>query len=147
MDLDYPLPAFHFAVSVGGDVTETSFREVSGLKWEVESEDVREGGVNTFVHRLPNGGRHPPLVLRRGILPLRSVLFLWCRSVLQEFSVPVRPRVVLVTLLEEHGLPIMAWSCENAWPASWEIDAFDSQKNEVAAERIELHYTQLVREF
>jgi len=48
---------------------------------------------------------------------------------------------LLVQLLNEKGMPKRAWSFMNAYPVSWEVDEFNSTKNEVAIEKIELSYT------
>lgn len=141
---EYPPPAFHFKVefSATAGMSDTSFQEVSGIGAEVETEDVPEGGENRYVHRLPVRVKHPKLLLKRGIADSNSPLVIWCKSVMEEdFTKPIVPRPVHVFLLDEHGLPMRSWSFANAYPVKWEVDSFNSTKNEVAIEKLELSYT------
>ncbi len=137
----YPPPAFHFAVTFGASPKDTdgAFREVSGIGPEIETETVNEGGLNGFAHVLPKAIKHPRLVLKRGIALSDSRLVLWCQAVLDGgFVKPIYPKLVHVFLLDHAGDPLRCWSVENAWPVKWEIDGFQSTRNEVAMETIEL---------
>lgn len=140
---EYPPPAFYFKVVLSATLgmTDTSFQEVTGIGSEVETEDVVEGGENRYVHTLPKSVKHPNLVLKRGIAKMTSPLVIWCRSVFEaDFITPIVPMIVMVYLMNEHKIPVRAWSFANAYPVKWEVDAFDSTKNEVAIETIELSY-------
>lgn len=139
----YPPSAFHFKVvfSAFAGQSDTSFQEVSGIGSEIDLEEVVEGGENRYVHRLPKAVKHPKLVLKRGIAGLASPLVLWCKSVLESgLAVPIMPMPIMVYLLDEEHNPIRGWSFANAYPVNWEIDGFNSTKNEVAIEKIELSY-------
>ena len=145
---EYPPVAFHFAVAIGGNLlTDNSFQEVSGLTSELETEEVSEGGENRFVHSLPKNIKHPNLVLKRGIVDVSSMLTLWCKSVLEgDFSESFITQDILVFLLDGDSFPLRCWSVGNALPVNWEAEAFNSTKNEVAVEKIELKYNTLSRE-
>ena len=68
---DIPV-VFHFKVEF--DALETSgsssddedirFQEVGGLTAEVSTEELREGGLNEYAHRIPTGAKYGNLVLR-----------------------------------------------------------------------------------
>lgn len=138
----YPLPAFHFMVVIGPHRTgpDTSFQEVSGIGSKIDTESVVEGGENRYVHQLPKGVTHEPLVLKRGIAKINSPLVTWCKSVLDDFILPIVTNQVSVFLLNENKTPVRSWSFANAYPVSWEVESFNSTKNEVAIEKIELRY-------
>ena len=143
----YPLPAFHFKLmftkAPGAD---TSFQDVSGISSEIDVQEVVEGGENRFVHRLPKGVKHPLLTLKRGIAGLTSPLVIWCKSVLEgDFIVPILTQEIAVFLLDENQSPIRGWGFSQAYPVKWEIDSFNSTKNDVAIETIELSYNYSVR--
>ncbi len=140
----YPPSAFHFKVAFAATLglTDTSFQEVSGISAEVDTETVVEGGENRYVHTLPKGVKHPNLELKRGIASMTSPLVIWCRSVFEmDFITPVVAQPIVVQLLDESKLPIRAWSFANAFPVKWEVENFNSTKNEVAIEKIVLSYT------
>jgi phage tail-like protein len=141
--------AFQFSVTFTGSphIAEAAFREVSGIGAELELETVVEGGENRFVHQLPKGVRHTRLVLKRGIAPRRSTLVGWCRDTLEAgLAVRLVPRHVRVSLIDKDGNPLRAWKFEHAYPAKWSVDGFDSTKNQVALEIIELAYARSTRE-
>ena len=145
---EYPLPAFYFKVvfAATGGHSDTSFQEVSGISLEMETEDLIEGGENRFVHRLPKSIKYPKLVLKRGIAEMDSPLVKWCREVLEgAFIEKLKPMTVKVSLMNEAGKPVRAWSFVNAFPVSWEVEGFNSTKNEVAIEKIELSYNYMDR--
>lgn len=141
---DYPVTSFYFKVSFSATLglTDTSFKSVNGLSVKLETEDVVEGGENRYVHKLPTKVTHSNLVLKRGIGKLTSPLVIWCKSVFEaDFASPIVPMPILIHLLNASGVPVRVWSVMNAFPVSWEVSEFDSTKNEVAIETIELSYT------
>ena len=139
----YPPPAFRFAVTFGsaGRNSDNAFREVTGLGPELDTETVVEGGQNTFVHQLPKPAKHPKLVLSRGVATMESGLLQWCQDVLEGgFAQPIVPQLLHVFLLDQDGGPLRVWSVRNAYPVKWSVEAFQSTRNEVAIERVELAY-------
>ena len=142
MPSEYPPSAFYFLVEFKpkGDSPDTSFQDVTGIGSELDTEEVVEGGENRYVHRLPKGIKHPNLVLKRGIAKLDSPLIKWCQSILEDFTTPIVPKEMQVFLLNEDGV-LRAWSFANAYPIKWEIEDFNSTKNEVAIETIDLSYS------
>ncbi len=144
----YQPSAFYFKVLFSATMgqTDTSFKEVSGIGSEMAIEEVEEGGLNSYLHKLPKTIKHPNLILKRGIAKINSPLVLWCKSVLElDYSVPITPLPVMVQLMNETKLPIRSWTFTNAFPVKWEVDSFESQKNEVAIESIELAYNRVIR--
>lgn len=140
----WPLPAFYFEVYVGliGIASEDyAFQDVSGIGSQIETEDIMEGGDNTTVYHLPKAMKHTNLVLKRGVAGLNSGLVLWCKSFFDGNFSSMLPQPVLINLLGETGLPLRSWAFSNAYPVSWKVDAFNSTKNEVAIEEIELCYS------
>lgn len=146
--IDYPPAAFHFAVNIGMLATpfDTSFQEVSGLDQKMDTEDLVEGGENRFVHKLPNGVRQGTLSLKRGIATVDSPLMLWCKVVMENgLTLGITPMPVLVHLLDELGLPLRCWALANAYPVRWDIEPFNSIRNETAIEQIDLAYQYCTR--
>ena len=108
---------------------------------------MAEGGENRFVHQLPKAMKNPRLTLKRGVAALDSQLVAWCRNVLEGGLVrPIVPKLLHVFLLDANGAPLRAWSFANAYPVRWEVESFNSTKNELALEKIELSYAYSKRE-
>ncbi len=146
---DLPV-AFAFRVSLlrmqgqANPVT-ASFQEVSGLEHSFDTEDLVEGGENRFVHQLPKQPKQRRLVLKRGLVERESSFVSWCRQSLQNgLAEPLKPIDIQVQLISADLRPLMVWKCTNAYPVRWGINSFESQRNEVAIEEVELAYQTLV---
>lgn len=140
MDTSYEIPlAFHFKVEFGSSPLDADiyFQEVNGLSAEVATEELREGGVNDHVHRLPTGIKHGNLVLKRGYAA-NSEVGRWCRSALEDFD--FNPVDVSVVLLDETHQPLVKWTFTKAYPLKWSISDFSAQQNTLAIESLELAY-------
>ena len=138
----YPPPAFHFKVVFEGTDEDASFQEVSGVGSQLETEPYQEGGENRFKHQLPKGVTHNNLVLKRGIADTRSPLVAWCRDVLEGgLASSISTKTLHVNLLDENHSPVRSWAFARAFPVKWEVGGFNSTKNEVAIETIELSYS------
>ena len=146
---DYPPPAFYFRVVFNSstDIPDTSFQDVSGIKATIETETYSELGENGSVYQLPKTPTYSNLVLKRGITDMNSPLVKWCRAIFEgDFAKAIEPLLVQVHLMGEDNDPIRSWSFANAYPVSWDVESFNSTKNEVAIEAIELRYSSFVRE-
>ncbi len=143
-----PPVAFYFNVEFHGEpaVPDTAFREVTGLSVEVDTEQVREGGENNFVHQLPTGLKHGRLVLKRTLETLDNALEKWIRDNLESgFAKGFQPRHISVSLLDQEGKLKAQWLCSHAYPVKWEVSALNAQQSELLIESLELNYNTLVR--
>lgn len=144
-DTFYPPVSFSFSVSVDGikGANEGSFQEVSGLNVKLGTEEVKEGGENRFVHRLPTPPKYENLVLKRGLLNISSPLISWARKGVESFA--FEPKTVLISLLNEKGSPLASWNVANAYPVSLLMSEFKSQDNAIAIETLELAFDNFTR--
>jgi phage tail-like protein len=148
-DIDYPSPAFYFKVVFSGNdnKTDSSFQDISGIGAKIETEAYSELGENNFVFQLPKPPTYTNLVLKRGITDLSSPLATWCRSIFEsDLGAPIEPKEMMVYLMNENGEPMRSWTFVNAFPVSWEVENFNSIKNEIAIEKIEFRYSKFNRE-
>lgn len=135
------LASFYFSLQILGDSSDAAFQEVSGLSKEMGVEDVVSGGGNFFKYRLPTGTTYQNLVLKRGVTSDRSPLLDWCRSTLENgLSVPIRPRNLVLQLLNEAGQASITWSFVNAYPVKLAIGDLKSQESSIAIETMEFAY-------
>jgi phage tail-like protein len=150
----YPLPAFYFTVFMAGSLIENlgipspdaSFSEVSGLEVVLETEDVHEGGVNHFVHRLPVGTVQKNIVMKRGVLGQESPLALWAATTIgSTLAVPILTQTLVVMLLGPDHLPKLVWNIRRAWPVRWDWGTLNSTRNEVLVETLEFAHSGVSR--
>ncbi len=144
----YPPTGFHFTVAFTGvpgmDADqEQRFQEVSGLSFEVETEELREGGENRFVYKLPKRAKYPNLVLKRGMLS-GSAFLAWFKSAMSTyFTVALyefQPADLTVTLLDEADNPVAIWNIVQAYPLKWSCSDFKASESAIVVETMELAY-------
>jgi len=147
-DNSYPPSAFYFKVIFDSQSNQydTSFEDISGMGSKIETEPYAELGENGFVYQLPKSISYTNLVLKRGIADFNSPLVEWCSKIFGgDFAVPILPVQMWVHLMNEDKEPLRAWSFENAFPVSWDVENFNSTKGKIAIEKIELKYNKMER--
>lgn len=137
-----PPVAFSFRVAIDGAEGDTSFQEVSGFKVELETEDVGEGGMHRFKHKLPVRTKYSNLVLKRGVVTRGSTFGDWLALAMSGGLVRKRgaAKTIVVQLLDEAGNPLIAWTVFGAYPLRWEHSVLNAMGGEVLTETIELSY-------
>ena len=125
--------AFRFNVELDGMLV-AGFSEVQGLESQTEYEEIREGGVNGYVHRLPKGIRNPPIVLKRG---LSSSQELWSWYDLSSRGTVTRKSGSII-LFKQDGVELCRWNFFEAYPTKWSGPSLSAASSEVAIETVEL---------
>ncbi|WPQ60894.1 phage tail protein [Chitinophaga sancti] len=135
----YPPTGFFFKVAFVGifGMQEGSFMEVNGLSVSISPEEVKEGGENRFTHRLPSPPKYGNLVLKRGMV-IESPLILWAQQCINEFS--IKPKTIIVQLLEENAMPIAIWSFFNAYAVKLDYSGLTAKEGQIVIETLELAY-------
>jgi phage tail-like protein len=134
-----PYLSFRFLVEIQGLIV-GGFSEVSGLQAETETEEIREGGVNDYVHKLPKITKYPNITLKRGITD-SDALWNWHQDVVN--GIIIRKSGFII-LLDGEGNEKWRWSFERAYPVQWTGPELRADSNTVAVESIELAYSSFI---
>jgi phage tail-like protein len=127
---------FRFRISVSDPDAAAEFSECGGLEMQVKYDEVREGGQNDFVHRLPTRVEYGNLTLKRGYARSND-FFRWCASIASRGA--VERKNVTVTLINLYdSQEVCHWTFLNAYPVKWSGPAFKASDNAVAIESLEL---------
>lgn len=130
----WPLPKFHFQVSIDG--ASAGFTEVSGLDMEAQVIEYRAGDSKAFSPlKMPGLKKFSDVTLKRGVAASSSPFFAWFRSA--SLTSVVR-KDVTISLLDEAGGVTMAWTLSNAWPMKITGTDLKASGNEVAIETVVL---------
>lgn len=143
-----PPVSFYFRVVIQGSpkIPDTDFLEVSGLKMELQVEEMKEGGQNDFIYSVPKTVKHGNLILKRALEPLSNSLETWIKDTMEGgFAKKIKPRNIVVYLMDAQGKALRCWWCSNAYPVKWEVNTFNAKANELAIETLELCYGLLER--
>jgi len=137
----YPLPKFHFEVNWGG--TRMGFTEVTGLEFETQVIEYREGNSPVYSsHAQPGLKKLSHVTLKRGtVLEDFEFFKLWRETSKFQESNKIKKvfrRDVTIKLLNEEHQPIISWTLLNAWPTKIQSTDLKADGNEVAIETMEL---------
>ena len=139
MAQEYPSVGFYFQVKIDNETY--SFKEVSGISSEVNTEEIAEGGENRFRYKVPTHVKYNNLELKRGLIPKESGLFTWITNTIENgFTSSIKTKATEVTLLNEEGNAIMLWNFVNAWPVGWNVGSLDAMSNDILIESMSLSY-------
>jgi len=121
-----------------------NFQEVSGLNVSLGIEEIKEGGENKFIHRIPTPPKYENLILKRGMFQMKdSELIRWAQNGIATFSFD--PRDINIFLLDETGVSLAAWNIKNAYAVGIKVSNFKSMENAIVVESLELAFTHFER--
>jgi len=133
-----PYISFGFLVEIHGLIV-GGFSEVSGLQAETETEEIREGGVNDHVHKLPKISKYPNITLKRGITD-SDTLWKWHHDVVNG---TIERRSGFIILIDREGDERGWWHFIDAYPVKWTGPELRADSNTVAVETLELAHNGL----
>jgi phage tail-like protein len=133
---DEPSPGIQYKFWVEVDDTVVAeFKECSGIRMERETEPVKEGGQNEYVHLLPGRNKYFPIVLKYGITD-STALWDWYRAGLYDGKVTRKSISILLRNVE--GDVVRRWNVTNAYPTKWDGPQLNTESSQVAIETLEL---------
>lgn len=144
-----PLKTHTFAVQIEGEPFAVGFSEVPGLSSAGRTREIRELGYRG-VHKFPDSDDHRAMRLVKG-LDYGRTLWNWRQSVVTwDKDKPSYIRDVTITALEWLRDPVMyevrSWILKRAWPSAWEGPAFNSMREDIAVESVELQHAGIVEQ-
>ena len=124
--------AFRFVVKIDG-INHAVFTECTlpNIEWEVE--EVKEGGLNSYVHQLPGRRKASKITLKNGV-GTGSLLAWYKQTMAQTYE----RRPVTITLLDVAHQRVMDWNIKDAYPVKWTGPQLKADGNTVAVETLEL---------
>lgn len=123
--------AYRYVIEINGKRL-AAFTECTLPTIEWEMEEVKEGGLNTYVHQLPGRRKASRLTLKQGVG--KSVLLDWYLKTLNEIF---EPRDITITLLDITGVDVATWIVGRAYPIKWTGPQLKSDSNAVAIQTLE----------
>lgn len=159
MAAGYPFPKFYFKVSRPekefNNVEEIGFTEVSGLDYQADLIEYRHGADQNFSKiKMPGLRKFSNVTLKKGVIQgfkdANAEFFTWIGD--GKSAGTVRKRVdyrknVVITLNDEEGHPVVAWTLTNAFPVKVAFTDMKADANEVAVETLELAIEDLSVEY
>ena len=130
-----PLLGFRFGVF---------FFKSNGILNPLDIRFKRVSGIGATIsvdaYQLPEEVKYDNLLLERG-LTVGSLLSVEFDIAMSQFK--FSPANVLISLLDESGIPISSWLFMKAYPVKWRISDLDADQNQVVIETMELAYQRM----
>src|SRR4051794_23098402 len=123
-----------FMVYVDGIGDLGDWQKCEGLSVEYDVFEYREGGENSYVHRLPGRAKYQNIKLTRPIDPNSSLVTTWFGKVLKE---KVRS-TAWIRVLDAAGKQVVQWNVVDAWPVRWTGPTLDVTASQTALEVLEI---------
>ncbi|MGH2355350.1 MAG: phage tail protein [Chloroflexota bacterium] len=127
---------YRFRVDISGREGVAEFSECGGLEMQVKFDEVREGGENRFVHRLPTRVEYGNLVLKRGLVKNNDFLT-WCATIISRNQIN-RQNVTVHLVNPVDRTTVVSWTFLNAYPVKWSGPSLKAGENAFAVESLEL---------
>lgn len=142
----YPITSFSFRVNFATENKyDLEFQSVAGLQAQIETESIKEGGVNNYEHVVPTRRKYSDLVLKRGVVIGKgSAVLDWVKKCFagMDKGKSISPANLEVVLLNDNNDPLMSWEIKHAWPKSWKYSDLSAEKGEILIETLEFNYNE-----
>lgn len=126
--------SFYFVIAVD-NIKYGAFSECVLPNLTVKTEDVREGGQNTYTHKLPVNVDVGTFTLKRGIT--RDLYFLrWYLQVMNG-DIAQAMRTVTVLTYDSLNIPLATYTFARAYPTKWRGPSLKASESAIAVEEIE----------
>ena len=136
-----PLINYRYKVEIDGMET-LGFSKVSEISDETEVFTYKEGGLNSFTHKLPNGTTCTNITLEHG-LSLDDTLYKWREAVISG-DIDEALKSGTIKIYSENNASTI-WEFHGAWPSKLTISGLDASAGEVVVESVELVVERLER--
>ena len=124
-----------FWVELDG-IIQAYFMDCTGMSVSTETHKVKEGGLNTHVHHLPDRTNFSNITLKTGYT-LSNTLWEWYKNTAMG---TVQKKNVTIILYDSVGAVTKRWILTGAYPIKWTGPTLGAKSNETMTESIELVY-------
>jgi phage tail-like protein len=130
-------PSYRFAVEVD-NVVLAAFSQCSLPSLQLETQAVKEGGQNTYVHTLPVRVTAGNVRLKTGVTR-DAALFKWYLEVMNGDIANAMRQVSIVTY-DVASIRLATWTLYRAYPVKWTGPSLDATSTAAAVQEVELAY-------
>ena len=130
-----------FGIEIGG-VVNAVFDEISGLGAKMEVFEVKEGGLNGYVHKLPGRVSHGNITLKWGSA-YTTALYEWYANVVSKADKTSEMKNISIIQLDHRREEIRRWNLTRAFPVDSKGPAFNAAQSAIAVESVEIAYSNL----
>lgn len=134
---------FHvFRVESGAEIEIGSYKQVTGLELETETQEWKTGDLNNVV-KLPGTTKYPPIVLHKGF-DSNHVLSDWYSTIWNASESAATQwdcYDVIIYVLDRQGNIFRKIIVKDAWPSKYSADDLDGMSSDPWLESVELQHS------
>jgi len=109
------------------------FTQISGFSSQLDVQEYPEGGVNTFVHKLPGRIKQGNITLKRGITKESALIHWYEKSV-----TALEPTELTIHVLDYAGDVVQTWTFDGAYPVKWSGTDLNAGGSEFLTQSLEI---------
>ncbi len=129
-----------FALEIAG-IEQASFQECTGLQIVTEVFEYKEGGLNSYSHRLPGRTTYSNVTLKWGSTDSPDLLDWYNKLITAEKKKDARRHVSIIQY-DEKPTEMRRWNLKFAYPVKWVGPSFNSATSALAIETLELAFSE-----
>ncbi len=133
-----PYLAFRFSLQIAG-VEHAFFTECTGLSGTVEVHEYKEGGLNTYSHKLPGRTTYSNVTLKRGMTD-STVMYDWFARVATATNKSSQLKAVSIIQYNALREVVRRYDLTDAFPVKWVGPRLESGNSAVVLEEFELAF-------
>lgn len=134
--------SLRFRVKIDGHGDLGNWSKCDGLSVEYDVFEYKEGGENSYVHRIPGRAKYQNVKLTRPVNKDSKKVANW----MAKLKIEVKRQTAEISALDTEGNPIATWNLEGVFPVKWNGPSLDVGANQVAMETLELAHNGFLAE-
>lgn len=136
-------PAFRFVVSISGEKEKTAavFTECTLPVIEWDMQEVKEGGLNSYVHLLPGRRKRATVTLKNGVGLSQTLIDWYLNSMKENFSrktITIKLLSLSAASADAPRESVMEWVLADCMPIKWTGPQLKTADNTIAIQTLEL---------
>jgi phage tail-like protein len=135
-----PALSLTYKCTIDGIIPLGTWSKIEGLGFAYDVQDYREGGVNSYVHKIVGPVKYDNVRLSRPVDSDSTLIYIWLTANL----IKIVPQTMSITALDSAGKEVTTWNLAGVVPVKWQGPSLDIFGNQVAMETLEIAYTEMI---
>lgn len=133
--------SLRFRVKIDNGQELGDWSKCDGLSVEYDVIEYKEGGENSFIHRIPGRVKYQNIKLTRPINNDSTKVAKWIAGL----RTNVQRHTAEISALDPEGKAIVTWNLDGMYPVRWTGPSLDIGNNQIANETLELAHNGFLR--
>ena len=135
-----PALTLTYRCTIDGLISLGTWSKIEGLGFSYQVTPYREGGVNSYIHKIIGPVTYENVRLSRPVDSDSELIGIWLAANL----VKIVPQTMSIVACNSKGEEITQWNLAGVVPVKWSGPSLDVNGNQVAMETLELAYQEMI---